>query len=131
MKAQTPAEGILKKNSWGDAKTYQVVCECGQSDHEHNLWVEADDSGVSVTIYTTVKSPWWSMNRFKQIWSLVTKGYIQQESIITMSSQTAFNYAETLKSAIRDVANFRKENIQNTDVQNKMASKLANETDCV
>jgi hypothetical protein len=71
------------------------------------------------------------MNRFKQIWSLVTKGYIQQESIITMSSQTAFNYAETLKSAIRDVANFRKENIQNTDVQNKMASKLANETDCV
>jgi hypothetical protein len=131
MKAQTPAEGILQKNSWGDAKTYQVVCECGQSDHEHNLWVEADDSGVSVTIYTTVKSPWWSMNRFKQIWSLVTKGYIQQESIITMSSQTAFNYAETLKSAIRDVANFRKENIQNTDVQNKMASKLANETDCV
>ena len=131
MKAQTPAEGILKKNNWGDAKTYQVVCECSDPDHDHSVWVEADDSGISVTIYTTVKSPWWSMNRFKQIWTLITKGYIQQESIITMSSQTAFNYAETLKSAIRDVANFRKENIQNTDVQNKMASKLANETDCV
>lgn len=131
MKVQTPAEGILKKNSWGDAKSYQVVCECSDPDHDHNVWVEADDSGISVTIYTTVKSPWWSMNRFKQIWTLITKGYIQQESILTMSSQTAVNYAETLKSAIRDVANFRKENTQNTDVQNEAASKLANETDCV
>jgi hypothetical protein len=108
MKAQTPAEGILKKNEWGDAKTYHVVCECGQVDHSHNLWIEADETGVTVTIYVEVKSPWWSMNRWKQMWSLITKGYLQQETILTMSEQTALNYSEILKKAIQDVKTFKK-----------------------
>ena len=59
---QTPAEGILKRHSWGDAITYQVTCECHDSDHDHNVWVEADDHRVTVTTYTTQKSKWWSLN---------------------------------------------------------------------
>jgi hypothetical protein len=107
MKAQTPAEGILKKNDWGNAKMYHVVCDCGESDHEHSLWVEADETGILVNIYVTVKSPWWSMNRFKQIWTLVTIGYLKHETTITMNEQAAFNYAETLKSAVKDVKEFK------------------------
>jgi hypothetical protein len=127
MKSQTPAEGILKKNDWGDAKMYHVVCDCGQSDHEHSLWVEADETGVSITIYVTVKSPWWSMNRFKQLWILLTKGYLKHETVLTMNEQAAFNYAETLKSAVKDVKTFRSKN----DPITKAASKIANEGDCV
>jgi hypothetical protein len=52
LKAQAPAEGILLRKDYGDAKVYQVVCECGDCDHSHNVWVEAEDIGVSVTIYT-------------------------------------------------------------------------------
>jgi hypothetical protein len=127
MKAQTPAEGILKKNDWGDAKMYQVVCDCGQPDHEHSLWVESDETGVSVNIYVTVKSPWWSMNRFKQIWTLITTGYLKHETTITMNEQAAFNYSETLKSAVKDVKEFKAK----TDPKTKAASKIANEGDCV
>jgi hypothetical protein len=127
IKLQTPAEGILKKNDWGDTKMYHVVCDCGSDDHNHNIWVEAEDHGVTVTVYTTVKSPWWSMNRFKQIWQLLSKGYLQHETVLTMNEQTAFNYAETLKSAIKDVKAFRSK----TDPTNKAASKIANEGDCV
>ena len=127
MKTQTPAEGILKKNDWGDAKMYQVVCECGQSDHEQNLWVEADETGISVTIYATVKSPWWSMNRFKQIWTFLTKGYLQYETVLTMNEQAAFNYAETLKSAVKDVKEFK----TSVDPKTKEVTKLAREGDCV
>jgi hypothetical protein len=127
MKLQTPAEGILKKNDWGDAKSYHVVCDCGQPDHEHNLWVEADETGVSVTVYATVKSPWWSMNRFKQIWSLLTKGYLQHETVLTMNEQSAFNYAETLKSAVNDVKVFKAK----TNPKNKETTKLAEQGDCV
>ncbi len=107
MKTQTPAEGILKHNDWGDSKSYHVVCDCGADDHAHNLWVEAEDIGITVTIYATVKSPWWSMNRFKQIWSLLTKGYLQYETVLTMNEQTALNYSETLKTAINDVKQFK------------------------
>jgi hypothetical protein len=127
LEPQTPAEGILKKNDWGDAKMYQVVCDCGQPDHEHNLWVEADETGVSVNIYVTAKSPWWSMTRFKQIWSLVSKGYLQHETVITMNEQSAINYAEILKSAVKDVKEFRSK----SDPLTSAASKIANEGDCV
>lgn len=127
IKVQAPAEGILKKNDWGDAKMYHVVCDCGGDDHSHDLWIEAEDIGINVTIYATVKSPWWSMNRFKQIWTLLTKGYLEHQTVLTMNEQTAFNYAETLKSAIKDVKAFKAK----TDPITKAASKLATEGDCV
>lgn len=109
MKAQTPAEGILKRNDWGDTKTYQVVCECGDSDHDHNVWIEADETfSVTVTIYTRSKSKWWELNRWKKIWILLTKGYIEEEASIIMREQQALNYAETLKKAVENVKTFKK-----------------------
>jgi flagellar hook-basal body complex protein FliE len=99
----------MKTNDWGDSKVYKVVCDCGQPDHEHNVWIEADEANVSVQIYVDVKSPFWSMNRFKQIWILLTKGYLKHVTVISMSKQQAINYAETLKKAVTDVEEFRKQ----------------------
>jgi hypothetical protein len=108
MRAEKPATGILKRNDWGDSKAYRVVCECGASDHDHHVWVEADDHEVSVTIYANVKTNWWSKTRWHAIWTLLTKGYIESEAVLIMKRQEALNYAETLKSAIKDVEEFRK-----------------------
>lgn len=108
ISAQAPAEGILKRSNWGDAVTYQVVCECSDPDHDHNVWVEADDARVTVTTYTTQKSEWWSLNRWQTIWILLTKGYVKYEASIIMTEQQAVNYAETLKKAVEDVKNFKK-----------------------
>ena len=107
MTAQIPAVGILKRNDYGDMKSYQISCECGQSDHEHNVYVEADISAVTVTIYVNAKSKWWNTTRWKQIWHLLTKGYIECETDIIMNQQQAINYAEALKSAVDDVKKFR------------------------
>jgi len=108
MKLQKPAEGILIRGDYGDSKWYQVVCGCGQPDHDHNVEVEAEDIGVNVNIYVTVRSPFWSMNRWKQIWTLLITGHLEHETTITMSEQQALNYAETLKSAVQDVKDFKK-----------------------
>jgi hypothetical protein len=129
MKVQIPAEGILKTNEWGDSKVYRVVCECTDSQHDHNVWVEADDHEISVTIYATVKSNFWSKTRWYHIWSLLSKGYVDTETTLIMRKQGALNYAETLKSAIEDVQAFH------NDRQNKeeraTITKMANEQDCV
>jgi len=136
MKAQTPAEGILKTNDWGNSKWYQVVCGCGQPDHALTVEVEADDTGVNVNTYATVKTDYWTdavkkrydidspwlqewdwfwkdlvngiVTRLKLTWTVWTKGYVQAETTITMSEQQALNYAETIKSAIKDVKDFQK-----------------------
>jgi hypothetical protein len=136
MKAQTPAKGILMTNNFGNSKWYQVVCGCGQPDHTLTVEVEADEMGINVNTYATVKtdhwtdtvkkrydidSPWlqewdwfWkdlvngTVTRLKLTWTIWTKGYVQTETTITMSEQQTLNYAETLKSAIQDVKDFQK-----------------------
>ena len=127
MKAEKPAEGILSRHNWGDTKTYTVTCECGQSDCEHKVWVEADECNVSVITYTQQKTKWWELNRWQKMWTLLTKGYIEYEAVIVMSKQQALNYAEVLKTSIDDVEKFRNERKRNSDLQNKIASRLAQE----
>lgn len=159
MKAQVPAEGILKTHEWGDSKMYHVACSCGNDDDSMELCVEADDAGVTVTHYTTQKTDWWTdavEKRFdinniwyqefdwfwKDLWNgLVTRlritkdvwfhGYVKYQGTTIMSEQQALNYAETIKSAIKDVEKFRSQRKAMGDLQNKIASRLASESDCV
>ena len=128
MNAQVPAEGIMKTNDWGDSKVYKIDCECGDQTHNHNVWVEADDSGIVVTIYTTGKTNFWSKTRWYHIWTLLTKGYIDTESSVHLTKQQALNYSATLKNAIEDLDAFRLAR-QNKEERAKI-TKLAEQGDC-
>lgn len=140
MKAQTPAEGILMRGNYGDSKFYQVVCGCGQEYHDHNVEVEAAETGVNVNIYATAKTDYWTevvrkrydidntwqqefdwfwkdlvngiWTRLKVTWEVWTTGAVRVETTIAMSEQQALNYAETLKSAAKDVQDFRKQQME-------------------
>jgi hypothetical protein len=107
MKAETPAEGIVKRHDWGDSMVYNVPCTCGDNEHSHDVWIEKDDTGVVVNIHTIVKSQWWKINRLQVIWRLLTRGYAEYETSLIMTEQQALNYAETLKTAIKDVQEFK------------------------
>jgi hypothetical protein len=125
MNTQVPAEGIMKTNDWGDSRVYRIACNCGDENHNHNMWVEADDGDITVTIYTTGKTNYWSKTRWYHIWTLLTKGYIDTESTVCLTKQQALNYAETLKSAIIDVETFRAERKEKS-----ATAKLAEQGDC-
>lgn len=125
MKAQIPAQGILLNRDYGDAKQYEVACECGDSDHAHRVWVEADDCNVTVSVYTTAKTKWWSTNRWSTIWTLLTKGYVEFDADIIMNSQQAMNYSNVLASAVADVESFR-----TAHKEKSAATRLAEQGDC-
>lgn len=140
MKAEKPAKGILKRNDFGNSKWYQIVCGCGQECHDHNVEVEADECGVNVNIYATMKTNYWTetvekrydidnawqqefdwfwkdlvngtIRKLKLTWELWTTGAVTSETTIHMSKQQALNYAETLKSAIKDVETFEAERLK-------------------
>jgi hypothetical protein len=114
MNPQLPAEGVMKTNDWGNSKVYRIACECGDESHNHNVWVEAEDTGIVVTIYTTGKTNFWSKTRWYHIWTLLTKGYIDTESSVHLNRQQALNYAGTLTSAIEDVEVFRNSKLKDT-----------------
>ena len=113
MEVERPAEGIMRTNDWGNSKAYRVACDCGSNEHTHDVWVEADDANITVTTFTTVKSKWWSMNRWQKIWTLLIRGYVEYEASLIMSKQQALNYAKTLEHAILDVETFRNERKKN------------------
>lgn len=101
MKPTQPALGIMCTNDYNDVKSYRASCTCGDAAHDHNIWVERDSCGeISVTIFTQVTTPFWSMNRLKQIWALLTTGSITQEATILMDQQQALNYGTALIGAI-------------------------------
>ena len=159
MKAQEPAEGILKRNDFGDTKYYQVVCGCGQEYHDHNVEVEASETGINVNLYISVKTDYWSelvekrydidspylqeldwffkdlingfWTRLKVTWQLWTTGAVRVETTIAMTEQQALNYAKTLENAVEDVKHFRDERKWKGDLQNRIAQRLAEESDCV
>lgn len=161
MIAQTPAEGILVRGEYGDSKFYQVVCGCGQEYHDHNVEVEADETGVNVNIYATAKTDYWTetvekrydidntwqqefdwfwkdlvnstIRKIKITWELWTTGAVRVETTIAMSEQQAVNYAETLKSAVNDVKEFRNTRTRNGEIINRNIEALrkATEGDCI
>ena len=136
MKAQIPAQGIMQTGDYGNAKFYKVVCQCGSPDHDINFEVEAEEPNINVNTYVTVKTDCWSdtfkyrhdienpwmaefdyfwkdiangfIRRIKWTWRIWTQGYVKAETTISMTEQQALNYAETLKSAVKDVKDFKK-----------------------
>jgi hypothetical protein len=109
MTAQKPAQGILLVNSWGSSKMYKVVCGCGSDECSHDIDIEAEDTGVTVTIYTKTKTNFWSKTRWHHIWTLLTKGYIDFETAVVMNKQVALNYADVLQLAVKDVEELKNE----------------------
>lgn len=109
MNAEKPATGILKQGDFGAAMFYYVQCECTDPDCAHTIEVEADEIEVSVHLYHTQHTKWWEKSRWKQIWQLLTKGYAEMQTTIVLNEQTALNYSEVLKSAIKDVKTFREQ----------------------
>jgi len=47
------------------------------------------------------------------IWQLLSKGHVEFESVIILDKQVALNYADVLQLAIKDVEEFRKQNVKN------------------
>ena len=101
--AETPASGILKSSDYPDFKCYKVVCECQDDDHAHDVCIEVEDGEVAVRIYTTTTSTYWSLNRWKQIWEILTKGHLKQQVALLLNEQQARNYSHALTKAVEDV----------------------------
>jgi hypothetical protein len=154
MKSQTPAEGILLHKDWGDSKMYHAVCECGSDSCTHTLDVEADNFNITVTIYTEQLTDCWSTHAepkydinnpwlqefdwfWKGLWNGLVRrlrltrdiwfnGHVKYQGTLIMNEQMALNYAETLKSAIKDVKAFKQ-----GKKEKSATAKLAEEQDCV
>lgn len=107
MKAEKPAQGVLKTSDFGLAMFYHIHCDCGSDECAHDIEVEADDVCVQVHIHHTQHTKWWERNRWRQIWQIITQGYVEMQTTIVLDEQTALNYSAILKEAMQQVKQFR------------------------
>lgn len=134
METQTPAEGILKRHDWGGMTNYYVVCDCGNAEHTHDVWVEATEVGVEVCVYVTARTKYinpeylyWRDGIFKKLgaefkyawktlksrarltWNIWVHNSAEYETSIIMSRQQALNYASTLGTAVHESEKYRED----------------------
>jgi len=136
MTPQIPAQGILLHHDYGDTKSYHIACECGCQTSDHDLWIESDIGGVTVNVYATLKTDYWTESIkprydidipilqsfdwfWKSIWNgLATRlrltrdiwihGCVKHEASLIMTEQQALNYGGSLLKSVDDVKEFRK-----------------------
>jgi hypothetical protein len=108
-KVQTPAEGIMQTGEWRDAKTYVIACECSDSEHQVNMWIEVDGDDetqdVQVGFYVDTWTPFWDskFNRFKAAWDILFKGVNRQEHHLLLRKQAAVNFAKTIEKVVKEL----------------------------
>jgi hypothetical protein len=138
MTPQPPAQGILLNRDNGDYVQYTAICQCGNEDDSHSIFIEADEYDVTVNIYTTPNTDNWTeiwkkdwegdhsflrridhtwkdfwnglYRRVTFTWEMWVNGTVKHQSTIVMDEQQALNYAEALKKSVEDVKNFRSKN---------------------
>jgi len=113
MKAQKPAEGILKEYDTEDAKCYHIICDCTCEDHAVDTWIEVgafDEMGVDVTFYVKTYTPHtvagiW--DRIKAACNVLFKGVDTQMHSIFLKEQVARNWISAVENSIDDMKNHK------------------------
>lgn len=105
MKAETPARGISKTGEWGDYVSYRVDCACSDDSHAVNAWIEAKEDSemghVDVEFQVSTITPVWSVNRWRAIWELLTRGHHRGSHTLILEAQAAVNFAEAIKESVQ------------------------------
>jgi hypothetical protein len=109
MKAQTPAQGISLEQDFGNAKVFNVECDCTSDDHSAKMWIEVqrdrDIPDVEVSFYVTTWTPAWSDwgKRLSAIYDILFKGVHKQEHHMLLNKQSALNFAEAIKTTVAEL----------------------------
>lgn len=126
-----PIKGIMKTNEIGNAIYYQVACECNDPDDSHDIEVEASEDGITVTIYAKGVSEYHNLNLFDKTYdkpfgvgpildfvnyiyrcghiiiSTLKNGYHETYTVTLLDNEAAKNYANTLLTAVDNVATLK------------------------
>ena len=110
MRAQRPAEGISVERDFGDARVFNVECDCTNDDHAVKMWIEVqrdrDIPDVEVSFYvTTWTAKFWGgwPQRLRAVWDILVHGVHKQEHHMLLNKQSAVNFANAIVETVKDL----------------------------
>ena len=108
-----PSTGILKRQPLNDVHSYLIECDCTESSHNVNAWIEInrenDIEQVEVVFYMEWEHgylPWKGLwHRLKTTWQVIWGGKIKVSHDILLNPETAKNFANALEKSVADLEN--------------------------
>lgn len=126
MTPQKPAQGISIANDWGDARAFNVECDCTSDDHAVKMWIEVqrdrDIPDVEVSFYvTTWTREFWKdwPARLRAVYDIIFKGVHKQEHHMLLNKQSAINFAHTIIDTVKELDNGKEASKQTKRQTNK------------
>jgi len=113
MKPQTPAQGISVDQNFGDAKVFNVECDCSEDLHSIKMWIEINGdrevSDVEVSFYVTTWSPFYLSwrQKLKSVYDILVNGVHKQQHQMILSKQAAINLAHCITETVQELENKR------------------------
>lgn len=103
---ESPAFGVMQTYGDEESSSYTIACDCGESDHDCQVWIEAkkDEPHVSVSFYVKTwiyPKNWWE--RIKVACKVLFTGEYQSEHELLLKKQSAINFGSILT---RDIYRF-------------------------
>ena len=111
LNPQTPAEGILTTGIWDDAHSFRIGCECTDSEHDVDAWLEvnrdADLPGVELVFYVNTWTPYFANwgERLQAVYNILFKGVHRQQHTLLLKKQAALNVANAIKTTVERLSN--------------------------
>lgn len=116
MDYQQPAQGICLMDDHPDYKRYYVQCKCGLRDDTVDVFVSATEDSVELELFTESCYPTNGDQPFlgrlrtaaKAFLTIIKGDELRFQSSALLEEQTAFNFAQTVLTAIKDSQKIRK-----------------------
>lgn len=106
---QRPAKGIMQTMELDGYKSYKIACECQSDDHAIDTCIEINTDKETNDIECTFLVNTWTplfatrFERIKAAFNVLWTGVHKQQHSLLLNKQSALNFAETLKKAIKDL----------------------------
>ncbi len=107
MKPQSPAEGISVTSIWDDARSFRIQCECTDSNHDADMWIEInkekDLPSIELAFYVNTWTPYFSNwgERLRAVFNILFKGVHRQQHTLLLTKQAAINVANAITSSVQ------------------------------
>lgn len=99
---QAPLRGIMEISGGEQSRAFRIACECTDSRHDLDAWVEVDsdhdDQTVTVSFIVQTVIPWRPsfLNRIRTALSVLWSGTNTQSHELMLSEIAARNFATAL-----------------------------------
>ena len=109
MKRNKPLLQIMQVDDWPDWKRFRVACECTDPRHDLDMGIivepEPEVHTVNLEFYIRGQSPTWSTgwNRWRAMWQLLTRGKIELEHHVILSTEGAKNVIGAIAGSIEQI----------------------------